>query len=274
MAGTTPVRVSVPRTGIRATEIIHLPGFTMDPRTDSHHEVFHVVRGGLEVRLGTERYRVERGDHAIVPAGTIHLLTDVRPATLFMLAIGRSVVEGDADLCELWDSIAASAPVFRARGSTSRALTGLWRTLLALERSEDVSRTRVRKRNALAQLLLDLDDGENDEPHLTSRDRVRDFRRHLVSVSHESWTVERAARACGISVRRFTGLYREVHGTTLVRDLQSIRIENACALLRDGSHSVAGSAYSVGFEDLSHFYRVFNANLGMPPGAWLARQAG
>ena len=85
-----------------------------------------------------------------------------------------------------------------------------------------------------------------------------------------SQSAEKAARA-GLSRRRFSDLFRAGKGCTFWEFLNEHRLEHAAKLLRTGNHSVTGVAFSCGFNDLSHFYRLFRGRFKQPPRAWLAQ---
>jgi AraC-like DNA-binding protein len=71
-----------------------------------------------------------------------------------------------------------------------------------------------------------------------------------------------------MSRRHFSKLFRAVTGHSFLEELTSLRMRHAAVLLRAGTHSVLGAAFSSGYGDLSHFYRLFRAYHGKPPGAW------
>lgn len=43
------------------------------------------------------------------------------------------------------------------------------------------------------------------------------------------------------------------------------RLNTACELLKHSQKAVSEICYTVGFNDLPHFVRVFTKNIGMPP---------
>ena len=53
--------------------------------------------------------------------------------------------------------------------------------------------------------------------------------------------------------------------------LQALRIEKARAALERGGENVSEISWSVGYQDLSAFSRVFKARTGLSPGAYRRR---
>jgi AraC family L-rhamnose operon regulatory protein RhaS len=79
-------------------------------------------------------------------------------------------------------------------------------------------------------------------------------------------TLDTAASACGISRRRFTDLFKTLTGETFHTYVRKRRIERAKQLLIETDLSVAGVAFESGFEDISHFHRIFRILVGQTPG--------
>jgi AraC-like DNA-binding protein len=75
----------------------------------------------------------------------------------------------------------------------------------------------------------------------------------------------RAANALGMSVRKLHMLF-SASGYTFSGWLSERRLEEARRLLTGSSKSVADIAFSVGFNDLSTFYRACRAKWGATPG--------
>ena len=87
------------------------------------------------------------------------------------------------------------------------------------------------------------------------------------------WDIDGAAVKAGLSRHYFTKLFRRAAGVSFFARLTSLRLAHAASLFERGGHSVAGVAFACGFRDLSHFYRVFKARFGRPPGQWLQAHA-
>jgi AraC-like DNA-binding protein len=75
----------------------------------------------------------------------------------------------------------------------------------------------------------------------------------------EPLTLEDAARAAGYSRCHFSKVFRERVGVCFVNYLARVRLRRAAELLARTGMSVTTVALEVGFNDLSHFERVFRA---------------
>ena len=76
------------------------------------------------------------------------------------------------------------------------------------------------------------------------------------------------ARDCGLSVSHFSRAFRRTLGMPPHRWLLSLRVGRAKELMLATNDLLADIALACGFNDQSHFTRVFTAIAGVSPGAW------
>ena len=86
-----------------------------------------------------------------------------------------------------------------------------------------------------------------------------------------NWTLELLAKQAGMSRARFAVYFRETIGTTPLDYLTRWRIGIAQSLLKKGK-SISLAANEVGYSNASVFSRVFKAQVGQTPTAWLSTQ--
>ena len=79
-----------------------------------------------------------------------------------------------------------------------------------------------------------------------------------------NWTIARLSREVGLNERRLKEGFRLAIGRTVHSYLRSTRLDAAAALLREGA-SVTDAAYAVGFDNLSHFSKIFREDKGVLP---------
>jgi mannose-6-phosphate isomerase-like protein (cupin superfamily) len=73
---------------MRRWDLAHYPGDQAPPhRHDRSDEGFVVLRGRLEVLVGTERVTLQQGDHVTIPAGTTHTFATVDPEGADVIAV-------------------------------------------------------------------------------------------------------------------------------------------------------------------------------------------
>ncbi|HKZ09845.1 MAG TPA: DNA-binding response regulator [Rhodanobacteraceae bacterium] len=103
------------------------------------------------------------------------------------------------------------------------------------------------------------------------------LRRPLVAAPHTAaavaWISEHYAEACRVetlaalchrSESEFSRAFHREHGISCRRFLLQYRIARARDFLAEPHASISQVAYAVGFNDLSHFGRVFRRVVGMP----------
>lgn len=78
---------------------------------------------------------------------------------------------------------------------------------------------------------------------------------------------EDAARLCGMSPFRFGRLFKDAFGMTFRDYVVKLRLQEAGRLLQNPHASVTEVTYSVGFNDISYFSRMFKRHFGVSPSA-------
>ena len=71
-----------------------------------------------------------------------------------------------------------------------------------------------------------------------------------------------------MSSRNFNRRFKLATGFTVIKYLQLVRIEAAKKELEDGGRSVAEVSFSVGYENVSFFRRIFKQSTGLSLSAY------
>lgn len=98
--------------------------------------------------------------------------------------------------------------------------------------------------------------------------QLRRAKELLASRRDGDLTLAALARECGLSRSYFLQAFRATVGCTPHRWLQRHRVEQAKAMLRDSTATIAEIAILCGFADQSHMTRVFARLTGHSPAAW------
>lgn len=268
----SPLRFTLPPSGILAAESVHEPRFRMDFEHHDFYELYYIYKGSVAY------YGSETGDPLVLEAGMFHAISpgerhrieDRSPATLLLFCMSGAFMKAGGRL-ELWRQIVAASPL-RPDAIACRLFEQGMRRLLAEQDTPRIGSTLVIEAEA-NNLLVRLARSAGRTPAREARDRVR----HVVDLMRvtffEAWNLDDAARRAHLSRRRFSTLFREMTGLSFVEKLNELRVRHAAHLMRDGRQSICGAAFSSGFNDLSHFYQLFRRHYGMAPGRWLARGA-
>lgn len=85
------------------------------------------------------------------------------------------------------------------------------------------------------------------------------------------WTLDRLARAAGVSRTVLAERFARLVGCPPMHYLTLWRLQRAARLLADSPIKVAAAAHAVGYESEAAFNRAFKKATGTPPGAWRRR---
>jgi len=270
-----PVEVTLPAYGVFLLESHHAPEFRMVEQSHPFLELFFVLSGSGEFRIGGDVHRCRRNDLVIVPPRQEHVIHDdaAGPLSLYAVCVAESVARHEADLFRhlpagcvhgtgsLASEVRASFRRIlfeqtRARSFGPTFIVGLTLQLLAA-----VARHSTAEKARAAQ--------DHAEPLAATR--RADVERYVVSLTQrffERTNLDEAAAELGMSRRRFTTLFAEVTGRTWAEYLTYLRVEYAKTLLQESPRSIVSIAFECGYEDLSSFYRSFKRAAGVSPGQW------
>lgn len=82
------------------------------------------------------------------------------------------------------------------------------------------------------------------------------------------FALEELADRIGLGLRTFTRRFHKATGETALSYLHRIRIESAKAMLRNDSLTIEDIALRVGYQDTTHFGRLFRRYTGQTPGQY------
>jgi len=101
--------------------------------------------------------------------------------------------------------------------------------------------------------------------------QVLTVQRHMAQHVPDTMQTEHLATLAGMSLRTFMRRFQTATGYPPASYLQNLRVEKARAALERSGESVSEIAWSVGYQDLSAFSRVFKSRTGLSPGAYRRR---
>ncbi|MEO6873354.1 MAG: AraC family transcriptional regulator [Opitutaceae bacterium] len=273
MAVSRPIAVHLPASGFVFAESIHGPRFRMAERADAFHKLIYVLQGGVTLSTSGEAQPLQAaaGTVLCVGAKVRHRLADTAPSTLLLLGIASGWLARDPELERVWLRLLDGQPAgLRPGGARGPRFEGLWRAGF-VEQAGGQPGCEVALRAAAENILVALARQPARSPVDDAAQRVSAVARELAGTFYEPWSLERACAHAGMSRRHFSALFRAQAGCTFLEQLTELRLTHAAGLLNDNRHSIIGAAFSSGYGDLSHFYRLFRARFGSPPRAWLKK---
>jgi AraC-like DNA-binding protein len=134
--------------------------------------------------------------------------------------------------------------------------------------SFDLLLLRIKAEELICRLLMELNKREEKQVYpVLSEDvrtlyRVRD--RLLENLEQPPFITELSTLAA-MSPTKLKRLFSQVFGNSIFSYYQGIRMKEAARLLKDERLSVSAVGYRLGFTNLSHFSRAFEAHIGLKP---------
>ena len=103
----------------------------------------------------------------------------------------------------------------------------------------------------------------------TNRKEIQDLRSAVMASPEHKWTVEEMARQVSLSPSRFHRVYKEMFGTSPVKDAICWKVDYAKTLLLVNKTSpVSRVAEQLGYSSQYHFIRQFREVTGITPSAY------
>ncbi|OGV71409.1 MAG: hypothetical protein A3K18_22710 [Lentisphaerae bacterium RIFOXYA12_64_32] len=237
----------------------------LDVRMPCHHMSLHNVHFGNY----SERFAEAHSYCLFLDIGSVPILNWMgREASCQVVPVVRvaRLVQAFTTLAERCLLVSAQRPGYlggpyayhpeRDRGADRAALTLLQAAFLeligtAMDEAAHGTETQAREESVAVQLALECMASRYAEPGLALED---------------------VAAAAHLSVDHFGRLFRATTGTTPMRRLRTLRVEQAGRLLTQTGLRIHEIAASVGFEDPYHFSRVFHQVTGMGPRQYRSRR--
>jgi len=127
---------------------------------------------------------------------------------------------------------------------------------------------RIKAEEMICLLFAELYKRENTPVHSLNNDDVRkiyQIRDHVLSQLDTPPVLSELAAAAGMSASKLKRLFKQIFGSSFFNYYQSFRMKEAARLLKENKHTVTQVGYQLGFSNLSHFSRTFEAHIGMKP---------
>ena len=114
------------------------------------------------------------------------------------------------------------------------------------------------------QPLLEQRVSESERLSSIEVEKLHAARQILMQEFQDPPSLDGLAKRVGLNVKKLTGGFRLLFGTTVFAFLQEHRLEQAYQMLASGEITVSEAAYRVGYS-AAHFSTVFQRRFGFPP---------
>jgi AraC-like DNA-binding protein len=262
----------IPPSGVVAFESRQAPG-SSGKLKDACSRFCLIVTGHARLEFGGRRYLLGPDSLFHLPADQVYS-EEISPNTLMLSYVLRYRVDVLAPSIRNQLHALGILPLdLRTNTNQSRVVRSIFQEMLfeqnaAQEGWEIILQSRLMD---LAVRTLRLIRGGRRrelpvfEPGNDSTDRVARYALRLKSQFFRQESLTDAACSVGLSRRQFTELFRKVTGQSWREYVEGLRLRHAAGLLCESDRSVAAVAFESGFNDLSHFHRVFKSLYGCSP---------
>ena len=272
-----PAYPALPETGILVFESHHSANFSMEFRRFDFYKICWIPVGRGALEFGSSRLPLGKDELLLIPSGEEHRFVDnpTAPLTLVFAHFSEKVVRESAALQSIMPELVlrfrSPYPVVQLHSYRRSAVRDTFKRML-LEQSRDNCGATAILHAGLIDLLVLLLRGEPVQKTTSpSREQALDGTLdYIENFFHTSIRIRDLAEMCGISSRRYSDLFKQRTGKTVVQYLSERRVAYAQERLRQ-TGQIMYAAVAAGFSDVTHFYRVFKRMTNMTPGEYLEK---
>jgi AraC family transcriptional regulator, melibiose operon regulatory protein len=98
-----------------------------------------------------------------------------------------------------------------------------------------------------------------------ARFRAEELMRYIDERYSDQLTLGDLAQRFGLNPSYLSRAFHKETGFTIVEQVNKIRIQKSCVLLKRSRSSILDIAFAVGYNSLSHFNKHFRRTMGMSP---------
>lgn len=232
-----------------------------DPHFHSHIELVYMLEGEPTASVNFQEYALRPGDVFITFPNQIHHYRDNGASRSMILIFPNDLFP---DYARLFRSRLPACPVLRG-ADAEPSIRLLMEEALAAYMSDEPYAGAVAKGYTAALLGLIL----RRMTFLPVKSDDLDTARGILAYCSEHYAqdlrLDDLARDLHISKFHISHLFSEKLHIHFCDYINTLRVGDACARLRDGSESVTDIAFAVGFNSLRSFNRVFLRQMAMTP---------
>lgn len=223
-------------------------------------EVFYISQGSFDISFTNQCERVTKGDIFVISPEVLHRFTTDDGGE--MLYVGISVTYGAKTTYQ---------PFFKPNNvDLSETLQRI--CYYTAKKGAEVLRSSIGELlPKLAAMIISLVPSDSFATEDILSEKIKSYLRlHLA----ESVTVKDIAKALYMNAHYLGEYFKKHNGITVKDYLQSIRMQKAFALLREGNMTVSEISDAVGFDTVQYFSTKFKAYYGISPIKYIEKLKG
>lgn len=263
------------------------------PHSHDYMQIWYITRGCCEHWVEGQKHLMARGDIFIVPPKVEHQVVRLEDAEIISCEFSfdhffppkensayQQVHEAALNLSFAWLFLKDADDIhsqFSLRPETGERVNTLMNAMLVEYENGDIYYEEF-LRVQIMELLLVLarEYSQSPQSHTAAavydkyKPMVEDAIRYVEAHYNEPLKLEDVCRISMVSKTYFCYLFKLLTQQTLVEYIMNLRIQKAIELLKDPANSITWVGYEVGFNDSTHFSRMFKKVVGISPRTYRA----
>lgn len=246
----------------RSVDIVQLHSHTF-------HEILFCRSGNIQYMLGTERYRLQRGDIVVIPAGISHqplfLEKLAEPYRRYVIWISKKFIDILGQMCNNPQEMILKPCLFRTAGTPWESLEEIFKkcsTEDMLQKPESeliVYGEAMRLLAELSRAFSSVTVVPQEKPEL-----IDEITAYIEKHLSDKITLPQIAHHFLVSRSTVSHLFSQKLGISFYRWVTQRRLIAAKNLIQEGK-TLENVSEQVGFGDYTTFYKAFKKEYGISP---------
>ena len=236
-----------------------------------HHptwELYYLIKGEREYFIEDEFFKLTDGDMVLVPKSALHR-TAGKGATRYLIYFSDKFLQKYFMPMALQPLFSRRPFVFRADEGERERINAVFNALLteySRAEREQTGHDEGLYAGYLYQLLFTMVHASNTYvPHEYADGRIAQIIKYINENYSQIRDIEEISAHFFVSKYHLCRIFNKNLGIPLITYLNTIKIREACAMIKEGKLNLTEIAMQCGFNSSSYFCKVFKAEKGISP---------
>ncbi|CAH0118137.1 HTH-type transcriptional activator RhaR [Paenibacillus sp. CECT 9249] len=246
--------------------------------SDHYHdayEILYIISGELYYFIGDRTYQVVGGVLLLINMNDIHKLINSNGSMYerVTLQFKKEFLEGFLAAGEAFDPCScfqSGSSAIKLRAQEQGFVEGLFHKMIA-EHTNQSPQSDLYLKLLLIELLIFIGRKQHSGHrglYIESNRTHKQISRIVNYINHhyaKRLTLDDISKNFYMSPSHVSRTFKDSTGFTFIEYVNNVRVKEACTLLKDSNLTVSEIAERVGFDNLTHFGRIFKGTTGSSP---------
>ena len=244
-------------------ETVRKPILTM--HRHSTYELYYLVKGQREYFIEDRFFMVNEGDFVLIPKNVFHR-TEGEGGLRYLVHFSENFLRNFFTEETIAGLLGKRSFVFRGEQGVQEQLQGLLAPMLAEYARDPQNPNTLKLSGYLYQMLFVMSAMPNlYEPHTYADERITRIIQYINENYNRITDIAQIAEHFFISKYHLCRYFRKNLGIPLMAYLNTIKITEACNMMKRGCSNMTQIALECGFNSSSYFCKVFKKERGISP---------